>query len=479
MFIINLIAVPEIFISLNSLIILLISVFLKKQSFKFSLYASIIILIFGIFLIILNIDNSYFNYKYLFSSNPFINIFKVLVVVSTILSLLILENYFKDLNIERFEIPILLLFSVLGMMIMISANNLMTMYLGIELQSLSLYVVASVQKNSLKSSEAGLKYFILGALSSAFLLYGCSLIYGFTGSTNFNEINQIIKSLPEMNIGITFGLIFIIVALAFKISAVPFHMWTPDVYEGSPTPITAFFTMAPKIAAIGLLVRLLYEPFGNFWSEWNQIIIFISIASMIIGALAAIVQDNIKRLLAYSSIGHIGYILIGVVSGSEDGIQSIIVYLCIYIAMNIAIFSILLSVKINDTYIENISSISGLSKKNPLISFVLTIMMFSMVGIPPLAGFFGKFYIFMSAINSGYLFLAIIGVLSSVVAAFYYIRIIKVIYFEEPTNEFQIILNYKVKVVIFLSSIFISFFIIYHSIIIKFSDFGTFYFLVK
>ena len=362
---------------------------------------------------------------------------------------------------------------------MISANNLMTMYLGIELQSLSLYVVASVQKNSLKSSEAGLKYFILGALSSAFLLYGCSLIYGFTGSTNFNEINETIKSLPEMNIGITFGLIFIIVALAFKISAVPFHMWTPDVYEGSPTPITAFFTMAPKIAAIGLLIRLLYEPFGNFWSEWNQIIIFISIASMIVGALAAIVQENIKRLLAYSSIGHIGYILIGIISGSEDGIQSIIVYLCIYIAMNIAIFSILLSVKVNDTYIENISSISGLSKKNPIISFVLTIMMFSMVGIPPLAGFFGKFYIFMSAINSGYLFLAIIGVLSSVVAAFYYIRIIKVIYFEEPKNEFEIILNYKVKGVISLSTIFISFFIIYHSIIIKFSDFGSFHFLVK
>ena len=462
--------IPELFFIISILTILLISTFLKSGSFEFSFNSSIILLIILLGLIILNNLNTYFNYEFLFTSSLFINLFKILIVISTILCLLISENYFKDLELERFEIPILILFSVFGMMIMVSSNNLMTMYLGIELQSLALYVLASVQRNSLKSSESGLKYFVLGALASAFLLYGCSLIYGFTGATNFQDIQKILSTETNLNMGITFGLIFIVTSLAFKVSAVPFHMWTPDVYEGSPTPITAFFVIVKKVAAIGLFMRVLIEIFGDFLFEWRQIIIFISISSMIVGALAAIVQDNIKRLLAYGSIGHIGYILIGLASGSQLGIKSIIIYLCIYIAMNVGIFSILLSLKSNNKYIERISNLSGLSKSNPIISFVLTIMMFSMAGIPPFAGFFAKFYIFISAIESNLFFLALIGVFSSVVAAFYYIRIVKVMYFDELKNTFELAINYKAKLVILLSSIFVSLFILKPSLIIKFSD---------
>tara|TARA_Y100000590_G_C15701865_1_gene1007096 strand:- start:428 stop:1861 length:1434 start_codon:yes stop_codon:yes gene_type:complete len=462
--------VPEIFFIISILIILLISTFLKNIAFKFSFYSSIILLIILSVLIFFGSVNTYFNYDYLFTSSHFINLFKILIIISTILCLLISENYLQELNLEKFEIPLLILFSVFGMMIMISSNNLMSMYLGIELQSLSLYVLASIQRDSLKSSESGLKYFVLGALASAFLLYGCSLIYGFTGETNFENIQEIINNEKNLNLGIVFGLIFIITALAFKVSAVPFHMWTPDVYEGSPTPITAFFAIVAKIAAIGIFIRILIEIFGNFLFEWKQIIIFISISSMIVGALAAIVQDNIKRLLAYSSIGHIGYILIGFTAFSELGIRSIIIYLIIYIVMNVGIFSILLSLKSDNTYIEKISNMSGLSKSNPIISFVLTIMMFSMAAVPPFAGFFAKFYIFIAAIESNLFFLALVGVLSSVVAAFYYIRIVKVMYFDQLTNNFELTLNYRVKLVILLSSAFISLFIIKPSLIINISD---------
>ena len=468
--ILKILFVPEIFFIISILIILLISTFLKNIAFKFSFYSSIILLIILSVLIFFGSVNTYFNYDYLFTSSHFINLFKILIIISTILCLLISENYLQDLNLEKFEIPLLILFSVFGMMIMISSNNLMSMYLGIELQSLSLYVLASIQRDSLKSSESGLKYFVLGALASAFLLYGCSLIYGFTGETNFENIQEIINNEKNLNLGIVFGLIFIITALAFKVSAVPFHMWTPDVYEGSPTPITAFFAIVTKIAAIGIFIRILIEIFGNFLFEWKQIIIFISISSMIVGALAAIVQDNIKRLLAYSSIGHIGYILIGFTAISELGIRSIIIYLIIYIVMNVGIFSILLSLKSDNIYIEKISNMSGLSKSNPIISFVLAIMMFSMAAVPPFAGFFAKFYIFIAAIESNLFFLALVGVLSSVVAAFYYIRIVKVMYFDQLTNNFELTLNYRVKLVILLSSAFISLFIIKPSLIINISD---------
>jgi len=333
----------------------------------------------------------------------------------------------------------LILSSVLGMMVMISSNDLIVFYMGLELQSLALYVLATFNRNNLKSSEAGLKYFVLSALSSGLLLYGCSLIYGFSGSTNF----EIIASQLDSNeYALTFGIVFILVGLAFKISAVPFHMWAPDVYEGSPTTVTLFFTMVPKIAALTVFIRFLYVPFLELIDQWQMILVFLSIASMLFGAIAAIGQKNIKRLIAYSSIGHIGYALAGVASASNDGIQSSVIYLTIYIVMNLGFFSCLLMLRRNDNYYESIDDLSGLSKNHPILSFSLLVILFSLAGIPPLAGFFAKFYIFKAVIEQSMYFLAIVGLLSTVIGAFYYLRIIKIIYFDPEKEKYdQVRLN--------------------------------------
>jgi len=319
-------------------------------------------------------------------------------------------------------------------MVMISSNDLMVFYMGLELQSLALYVLATFNRDQLKSSEAGLKYFVLSALSSGLLLYGCSLIYGFSGSTNFDVISSQLNSSEYV---LTFGIVFILVGLAFKISAVPFHMWAPDVYEGSPTSVTLFFTMVPKIAALTVFIRFLYVPFLNLIDQWQMIIIFLSIASMLFGAVAAIGQTNIKRLIAYSSIGHIGYTLAGLATGSNEGIQSSIIYITIYVIMNLALFSCLLMLKRNNEYYENIEDLSGLSKNHPLLSLSLLIILFSLAGIPPLAGFFAKFYIFTAVIEQSMYFLAIVGLLSTVIAAFYYLRIIKIIYFDKEKEKYD------------------------------------------
>jgi len=318
--------------------------------------------------------------------------------------------------------------------VMISSNDLMVFYMGLELQSLALYVLATFNRNQLKSSEAGLKYFVLSALSSGLLLYGCSLIYGFSGSTNFNIIST---QLDTNEYVLTFGIVFILVGLAFKISAVPFHMWAPDVYEGSPTSVTLFFTMVPKVAALTVFIRFLYVPFLNLIDQWQMIIIFLSIASMLFGAISAIGQTNIKRLIAYSSIGHIGYTLAGLATGSNEGIQSSIIYISIYLIMNLALFSCLLMLKRNDQYFEDIDDLSGLSKNHPLMSLSLLIILFSLAGIPPLAGFFAKFYIFKAVLEQSMYFLAIVGLLSTVVAAFYYLRIIKIIYFDKEKEKYD------------------------------------------
>ena len=307
-------------------------------------------------------------------------------------------------------------------------------------------------------------------MSSGILLYGCSLIYGFTGNLNYEIIFNLLKNHSNLSIGLIFGLVFVITGLLFKVSAVPFHMWTPDVYEGSPTSFTAFFSIVSKVAAIGLLIRFLMIPFNDFVLDWQQIIIFVSIASMIVGSLAAIKQTNFKRLLAYSSIGHMGYLLIGLATGSQEGIQAIIIYLIFYIFMNSTLFTILLSIKNKEQYIESIDNFSGLNKKNPIISIIITIMMFSMAGIPPFAGFFGKFYIFLSALNSDLYFLAIIGVISSVIAAFYYLKIIKTIYFNEPTINHEILLTFKSKIIILISTVVITFFIIFPTYIVNISN---------
>jgi len=362
------------------------------------------------------------------------SLMKIITLLGAFLVLVISSNYLKTFKIYKIEYPILILSSVLGMMVMISSNDLIVFYMGLELQSLALYVLATFNRDQLKSSEAGLKYFILSALSSGLLLYGCSLIYGFSGSTNFDVISSQLSSNEYV---LTFCIVFILVGLAFKISAVPFHMWAPDVYEGSPTSVTLFFTMVPKIAALAVFIRFLYVPFLNLIDQWQMIIIFLSIASMLFGAIAAIGQTNIKRLIAYSSIGHIGYTLAGLAVGTNEGIQSSIIYISIYIIMNLALFSCLLMLRRNNQYYEEIEDLSGLSKNHPLLSLSLLVILFSLAGIPPLAGFFAKFYIFKAVIEQSMYFLAIVGLLSTVVAAFYYLRIIKIIYFDKEKEKYD------------------------------------------
>ena len=426
---------PEIFLSLSIMFLLILGVF-KKNSSKLILNISLIVLLVTA-AIIFN-ENLSTKETMLFGDSIVIDylssFMKIITLLAAFFVLIISPNYLTTFKILKIEYPILILSSVLGMMIMISSNDLIVFYMGLELQSLALYVLATFNRDQLKSSEAGLKYFVLSALSSGLLLYGCSLIYGFTGSTNFNLIAL---ELNSNQYAITFGIVFILVGLAFKISAVPFHMWAPDVYEGSPTSVTLFFTMVPKIAALTVFIRFLYVPFLNLIDQWQMILIFLSIASMLLGAVAAIGQTNIKRLIAYSSISHIGYALAGLATGSNEGIQSSVIYITIYIIMNLGLFSCLLMMKRNNVYYEDIDDLSGLSKNHPLISLSLLVILFSLAGIPPLAGFFAKFYIFKSVLEQSMYFLAIVGLLSTVVAAFYYLRIIKIMYFDKEKEKYD------------------------------------------
>jgi NADH-quinone oxidoreductase subunit N len=426
---------PEIFISLSIMFLLVLGVF-KKDSSKLIFNISLLVLLVTA-IITLN-ETFSVNRITLFKDSVVIDylasLMKIITLVCAFLVLIISSSYLKTFKILKIEYPILILSSVLGMMVMISSNDLMVFYMGLELQSLALYVLATFNRDQLKSSEAGLKYFVLSALSSGLLLYGCSLVYGFSGSTNFDIISAQLNSNEYV---LTFGIVFILVGLAFKISAVPFHMWAPDVYEGSPTSVTLFFTMVPKIAALTVFIRFLYVPFLNLIDQWQMIIIFLSIASMLFGAIAAIGQTNIKRLIAYSSIGHIGYTLAGLATGSNEGIQSSIIYISIYVIMNLAFFSCLLMLKRNDQYYEDIEDLSGLSKNHPLLSLSMLIILFSLAGIPPLAGFFAKFYIFTAVLEKSMYFLAIVGLLSTVIAAFYYLRIIKIIYFDKEKEKYD------------------------------------------
>lgn len=376
----------------------------------------------------------------LFVVDGFALFFKIGILAAAALSLVLAQDYLEKERIARFEFPVLILLSTLGMLMMVSANDLMSLYVGLELQSLALYVVASFHRTDVRSTEAGLKYFVLGALASGMLLYGSSLVYGFAGTTGFTGIAAAFSAaaVTVPPTGILVGLVFVVAGLAFKISAVPFHMWTPDVYEGAPTPVTAFFSVAPKLAAFGLLVRVMFGPFGSLVAQWQQIIVFISLASMILGAFAAIGQTNIKRLMAYSSIGHVGYALIGVAVGTKDGVIGVLIYLSIYIVMSIGTFACIISMRRQGQAVSGIADMAGLAKTNPVVALALAIFMFSMAGIPPLAGFFGKLYIFRSAVEGGLFLLAIVGVVSSAVAAFYYLRIIKLMYFdqaEEPLDR--------------------------------------------
>ena len=449
---------PEIFLSLALMFLLILGVFKKNSSnliFNLTILSLIIVAA-----LILNIssedETSIFNASYKIDNLS--SFMKILTILSAIFVMLTSSKYLKLLKIFQIEYPILILSSILGMMVMISSNDLIVFYMGLELQSLALYVLASFNRDNLLSSESGVKYFVLSALSSGLLLYGCSLIYGFSGSTNFNEISF---NIADNQYGITFGIVFILVGLAFKISAVPFHMWAPDVYQGSPTTVTLFFAIVPKIAALCVFIRFLYVPFLEIIDQWQMIIIFLSIASMILGAVAAIGQRNIKRLIAYSSISHIGYALAGVSTGTNEGIQSSITYITIYVIMNLAFFSCILMMKKNDNYYETIDDLSGLSKNHPILSLSMLIILFSLAGIPPLAGFFAKFYIFTAVIERSMYFLAIIGLLSTVVAAFYYLRIIKIIYFDPSKEKYDSDHSIGLKLSLILSTLFILFYFIY------------------
>jgi len=453
---------PELFISLMIMSLLMIGVFVKK-SFKLVNLLTILTLVFSIVLVFNQPSEiiKIFNESFIIDK---LSIFmKILTFLFCIFILITSKDYVKCNNIDKIEYPIIILASTLGMILMISAYDLIIFYLGLELQSLSLYILASFKRDDERSTEAGLKYFILSALASGLLLYGCSLIYGFTGSTNFEVISL---NLNENNTGAVFGIVFIIVGLAFKVSAVPFHMWTPDVYEGSPTSVTSFFALVPKIAALSVFIRFMYVPFINVISHWQIIIVFLAVASMILGAVAAIGQNNIKRLIAYSSIGHMGYALAGLATGSNDGIQSTIIYLTIYLVMNLGVFSCIFMMKRQNIFYENISDLSGLSKTRPMLSLGLMIILFSLAGIPPLAGFFAKFYVFMAVIESDMYALAIIGLVTTVVSAFYYLRIIKVIYFDKPKKAFDQNYDLGLKISLILSSILILIYFIYPSILV-------------
>ena len=451
---------PEIFISVSIMIFLLVGVFKKNSAtLIYNLSNISLVILLALIINLSSLDTIYlFNESYLIDNLS--NYMKIILVGAGIFVMLTGSKYIQVINLNKIEYPILILSSILGMMIMISSNDLIVFYMGLELQSLALYVLASFNRDNLLSTESGLKYFVLSALSSGLLLYGCSLTYGFSESTNFD---QILINSTEFNYGTTFGIVFILVGLAFKISAVPFHMWAPDVYQGSPTSVTLFFAILPKIAALSVFIKFLYTPFANMNDQWQTIIVFISIASMIFGAVAAIGQKNLKRLIAYSSISHMGYALAGLATVSNQGIQSSITYISIYLVMNLAFFSCLFMLKRNDKYYENIEDLSGLSKKHPILSFSLLIVLFSLAGIPPLAGFFAKFYVFLAVIEQSMYFLAIVGLLATVVAAFYYLRIIKIIYFDPEKDEYETSHNLGLKITLAISTIFILAYFIYPS----------------
>jgi NADH-quinone oxidoreductase subunit N len=429
------VALPELTLAVGAMALLLIGVSTRKEQANLILWAAVLILALAGFWVLRESGTTTL-FGDSFIVDPFARVMKLLTLTGAAVTLIMSVDYWRGAGRLKFEFPVLVLLATTGMLMMISANDLIALYVGLELQSLSLYVVAAFDRRSARSSEAGLKYFVLGALSSGMLLYGASLIYGFTGSTLFTNIADAVQP-SGVNLGLIFGLVFLMTGFAFKISAVPFHMWTPDVYEGAPTPVTAFFAAAPKLAAMALTVRTLFAAFPSVTHEWQQIVTFLAIASMALGSFAAIGQRNIKRLMAYSSIGHMGYALVGLAAGTAEGVQGVIIYLAIYLAMTLGTFACILAMRRKGHMVEDIDQLSGLSSTSPMMAFLLAMLLFSLAGIPPLAGFFAKFYVFLAAINSGLYALAVIGVLLSVVGAYYYLRIVKIMYFDAPAERFE------------------------------------------
>jgi NADH-quinone oxidoreductase subunit N len=451
------VALPELTLAVGAMALLMLGVATRRERGELILWLAVVALaLAGFFVASGTGTESLFAGSFIV--DPFARALKLLTLTGAAVTLLMSLDYWGEGRL-KFEFPVLVLLATTGMLMMISANDLIALYVGLELQSLALYVVAAFDRRSARSSEAGLKYFVLGALSSGMLLYGASLIYGFTGSTLFADIATAVQP-SGANLGLIFGLVFLMAGFAFKISAVPFHMWTPDVYEGAPTPVTAFFAAAPKLAAMALLVRTMFAAFPAVTPEWQQIVTFLAIASMALGAFAAIGQRNIKRLMAYSSIGHMGYALVGLAAGTVEGVQGVIVYLAIYLAMTLGTFACILAMRRQGRMVEDIDQLSGLSTTSPLMAFMLAMLLFSLAGIPPLAGFFAKFYVFLAAINAGLYALAVTGVLLSVVGAYYYIRIVKIMYFDDPAASFEPMQG-VLAAVLGVSSLFILFYFLY------------------
>jgi len=425
---------PELLLAVGALVLLMLGVTSGERSARFVNGLSVWLLIAVAAVVMLMPGGRHSLFEGAFVVDDFARFLKLLVLAGSAGALILSLDYLVKERQQKFEYGPLVLLSTLGMMLLVSAADLIALYLGLELMSLALYVVAASNRDSVRSTEAGLKYFVLGALSSGMLLYGASLIYGFTGTISFAGIA---KAASHGDIGLVFGLVFLFVGFCFKVSAVPFHMWTPDVYEGAPTPVTAFFASAPKVAAIAIFVRATMTAFPGITEQWQQIVVFVSIASMLLGSFAAIGQKNIKRLMAYSSIGHMGFALVGLAAGTPEGVQGVLIYMSIYVAMTLGTFAVILAMRRDGILVEQISDLAGLARTHPTMAFFFAVLMFSLAGIPPLAGFFAKFYVFLAAIKAGLYLLAVLGVLASVVGAYYYLAIVKTVYFDEPAKSFS------------------------------------------
>lgn len=449
---------PEVMLAVGAMVLLMLGVFRRGRQFQLiSAMAIALLLLAGIMLLYLPAGTLQ-TFGGSFVVDDFARFLKILVLIGSAAAIALSTDYFTAVRQARFEYPILVMLSTVGMMMLISANDLIALYLGLETMSLALYVVAAIQRDSVRATEAGLKYFVLGALSSGMLLYGSSLIYGYTGTVSFDGIAK--ATMEGAPTGLLFGLVFLFAGFCFKVSAVPFHMWTPDVYEGAPTPVTAFFAAAPKVAGMAMFIRGAVEAFPNIVPQWQQIVVFVAIASMLLGAFAAIGQRNIKRLMAYSSIGHMGFALVGLAAGTEEGVRGVLVYVAIYVAMTLGTFAVILSMRRKAGYVEEIADLAGLARTHPAMAFLLAMLLFSLAGIPPLAGFFAKFYVFLAAIKAGLYVLAVIGVLASVVGAYYYLAIVKIMYFDDPVERFEP-MHGELKVVLAVAGLINIFFFVY------------------
>jgi NADH-quinone oxidoreductase subunit N len=461
-------ALPEIVLAVGAMLLLMVGAFRDERAIKGIDGAAILLLIVAGVIVALLPAGRLVTFDGSFVVDGFARFLKLLALTGSAAAILMSSHYLAAEKRQRFEYSILILLSTTGMLMLISAADLIALYLGLELMSLALYVVAAIDRDSVRSTEAGLKYFVLGALSSGMLLYGASLVYGFTGTVTFAGIAKAVSQAGSghVNLGLVFGLVFLFAGFCFKVSAVPFHMWTPDVYEGAPTPITAFFAAAPKVAGIAMFVRTTIVAFPGVLSQWQQIVVFVAIASMALGAFAAIGQRNIKRLMAYSSIGHMGFALVGLAAGTQEGVQGVLVYMAIYVAMTLGTFACILSMRRDGQMVENISDLAGLARTKPAMAFLFAMLLFSLAGIPPLAGFFAKFYVFLAAIKAGLFTLAVIGVVTSVVGAYYYLTIVKIMYFEEPAKPFEP-MPYELRAVLTVTGLFNLLFFVYPSPLVE------------